>query len=190
MNSRTGRTEPNVQARPSEKEAIRLLATAGCSHAVIRHCQAVAALATRIAQKIADHGTSIDVDLVRIGALLHDLGRARTHGIDHAVVGAAMARSLSLPAPLVHIIERHIGSGLTAAEAAQLGLPKRSFLPRSLEEKVVAYADKRIARSREVSFDDALTAFSRELGRVLGAPAINRLKHLHNELTTLTGASS
>jgi len=177
-----------VRARPSDNEAIDLLATAGCSPAVIRHCQAVAALATRIAQCIADTGIAIDVDLVRVGALLHDLGRARTHGIDHAVVGAAMARSLGLPISLVRIIERHIGSGITAAEATQLGLPKQSYLPRSLEEKVVAYADKRIAGSREVDFDEAVTAFSRELGRVLGPPAINRLKRLHGELATLTGA--
>ncbi len=177
-----------MRARPSDNEAIDLLATAGCSPAVIRHCQAVAALATRVAQRIAGNGISIDVDLVRVGALLHDLGRARTHEIDHAIVGAAMARSLDLPAPLVRIIERHIGSGITAAEATQLRLPKRSFLPRSLEEKVVAYADKRVAGSREVGFDEAVTAFSRELGRVLGAPAIHRLKRLHGELAALTGA--
>ncbi len=177
-----------MRARPSDNEAMDLLATAGCSPAVIRHCQAVADLATRVAQRIAGSGISIDVDLVRVGALLHDLGRARTHGIDHAVVGAAMGRSLGLPTPLIRIIERHIGSGITAVEAAQLGLPKRSFLPRSLEEKVVAYADKRIAGSREVGFDEAVTAFSRELGRVLGTPAITRLKRLHGELTALTGA--
>jgi uncharacterized protein len=180
----------SLRTRPSEHEAIHLLATAGCSPAVIRHCKAVADLATRIAQQIARHGISIDVDLVRIGALLHDLGRARTHAIDHAVVGAAIAQGLRLPVPLVRIIERHVGSGLTAAEAARLGLPKRSFLPRSLEEKVVVYADKLIAGSHELGFDEALTAFSMELGSVLGAPAINRLKQLHRELTALTGVPS
>jgi len=148
----------------------------------------VADLATRIAKKIAGKGIVVDVNLVHIGALLHDIGRARTHSIEHAVVGANIARSLRLPTSLVRIIERHIGSGITAAEATQLGLPKQSYLPRSLEEKVVAYADKRIAGSREVDFDEAVTAFSRELGRVLGPPAINRLKRLHGELATLTGA--
>jgi uncharacterized protein len=175
--------------RPSENEAINLLTKTGCSPEVIRHCKAVADLATRIAKKIAGNEIVVDVDLVRIGALLHDLGRARTHGIEHAIVGADIARSLSLPTPTVRIIERHIGSGMTAAEAARLGLPKRNFLPRSLEEKIVLYADKLIEGSRELGFEEALTAFSMKLGRVLGSPAIKRLKQLHSELASLTGAS-
>lgn len=175
---------------PSEKEAISLLTKAGCPPDVIRHCKAVADLATRIAKKIAGNGIVVDVDLVRIGALFHDIGRARTHSIEHAVVGANIARSLRLPTSIVNIIERHIGSGMTAAEASQLGLPKRSFLPRSLEEKIVVFADKLIEGNQELSFEEALTAFSMGLGRVLGSPAINRLKQLHSELASLTGATS
>jgi uncharacterized protein len=176
--------------RPSENEAISLLTKAGCSPDVIRHCKSVADLATRIAKKIAGKGIVVDVNLVHIGALLHDIGRARTHSIEHAVVGANIARSHRLPTSLVRIIERHIGSGMTAAEAAQLGLPKRSFLPRSLEEKIVVYADKLIEGHQELGFEEALTAFSMGLGRALGTPAINRLKDLHSELASLTGATS
>jgi uncharacterized protein len=179
-----------LSKRPSENEAINLLTKAGCSSKVVRHCKAVADLATRIAQKIAGNSIVVDVNLVRIGALLHDLGRARTHSIEHAIVGADIARSLRLPASIVRIIERHIGSGISVTEATQLGLPKRSFLPRSLEEKIVLYADKLIEGNQELVFEEALTAFSMELGRVLGFPAINRLKQLHSELTSLTGATS
>lgn len=150
----------------------------------------MAHLATRIAKKIARKGIVVDVNLVHIGALLHDLGRARTHSIEHAIVGANIARSLHLPTSIVRIIERHIGSGITAAEASQLGLPKRSFLPRSLEEKIVLYADKLIKGNQELDFEEALTAFSMELGRVLGSPAIIRLKQLHSELASLTGDAS
>jgi uncharacterized protein len=179
-----------LSKRLSEKEAINLLTKAGCSPKVIRHCKAVAVLATRTAQKIAGNGITVDVGLVRIGALLHDIGRARTHDIEHAVKGVDIARSFSLPEPIICIIERHIGSGMTAGEAARLGLPKRSFLPRSLEEKVVSYSDKLIRGSQELGFEEALASFSMELGRVLGSPAINRFKKLHNELAALTGATS
>jgi len=175
---------------PSEKEAINLLTKAGCSPKVIRHCKAVADLATRTARKIAGNGITVDVDLVRIGALLHDIGRARTHELDHAIKGADIARSFSLPEPIIRIIERHIGSGMTAAEAARLGLPKRSFLPRSLEEKIISYSDKLIEGRQELGFEEALTSFSMKLGRVLGSPAINRFKKLHNELAALTGATT
>ena len=175
---------------PSEKEAVNLLAKAGCSPKVIRHCKAVADLATRTAKKIAGNEITVDVDLVRIGALLHDIGRAKTHELDHAIKGVDIARSFSIPEPIIHIIERHIGSGMTAVEAARMGLPKRSFLPQSLEEKIVSYSDKLIEGSQELGFEEALTSFSMKLGRALGAPAISRFKKLHNELATLTGATS
>ena len=175
---------------PSEKEAIKLLAKAGCSPKVIRHCKVVAGLATRTAKKIAGNGITVDVNLVRIGALLHDIGRARTHELDHAVKGVDIAHSFNIPEPIIRIIERHIGSGMTAAEADRMGLPKRSFLPQSLEEKIVSYSDKLIEGSQELGFEEALISFSMKLGRVLGSPAINRFKKLHNELAALTGATS
>jgi len=175
---------------PSEKEAIDLLKKTGCSPNVIKHCEAVANLATRIARKIAGNGNSVDVKLVRVGALLHDIGRARTHGIEHAIAGAEMARSFNLAEPVVQIIERHIGSGITAKEATKLGLPKKSFLPRSLEEKIVSYSDKLIEGSREVEFEEALETFSVALGAFLGPPAVKRLRKLHGELSSLSGESA
>jgi uncharacterized protein len=35
--------------------------------------------------------------LVEAGAILHDLGRAKSHEVDHGLVGAQMAKSLGLP---------------------------------------------------------------------------------------------
>lgn len=172
---------------PSVKEAIRLLKKAGCAPNVVKHCKAVADLATRIAQQIARNGTPVDVHLVTIGALLHDIGRAQTHEIEHAVIGAKIARSFDLPESIVQIIERHIGSGITAKEAARLGLPKQSFLPKSLEEKIVAYSDKLVKGGQEVGYEEALNAYSINLGGFLGPPAIKRFKTLHRELSALTG---
>lgn len=175
---------------PSAREAISLLKKAGCAPNVVKHCKAVADLATRIAQKIARNGTPVDVNLVTVGALLHDIGRAKTHEIEHAVIGAKMARSFDLPKPIVQIIERHIGSGITATEAARLGLPRRSFLPKSLEEKIVAYSDKLVKGGQEVDYEEALNAYSINLGGFLGPPAIKRFKKLHRELSSLTGDPS
>lgn len=172
---------------PSEKEAINLLKKAGCTSNVIKHCKAVANLANKIAEKIAKNGVYVDVKLVKIGALLHDIGRAKTHDIEHAIIGADIARSFNLPESIVQIIERHIGSGITAEEATRLGLPKKDFLPRSLEEKIVSYSDKLIEGGREVEFGEALKTFSKELGGFLGPPAIKRFKKLHGELSSLIG---
>lgn len=170
---------------PSEKEALNLLRKAGCSNEVIKHCKAVAKLATKLAQKIEQKGVIVDIDLVKIGSLLHDLGRAKTHNIEHAIIGAKLAESFNLPESITQIIERHIGAGITAEDAKKLGLPKKSFLPRTLEEKIVAYSDKLIEKGLKIGFKEALQIFSKELGAFLGPKSIKRLEELHNEILTI-----
>jgi uncharacterized protein len=130
-----------------EKEAIALLIKAGCSSSVIVHCKTVAGYAREIAIKISEsaakggHPVDIDIDSVFIGGLLHDLGRSKTHGIRHAVEGAAIAVENGLDEKLVRIIERHIGAGIPFDEASGLGLPENNYMPMTVEEKIVAYAD-------------------------------------------------
>ncbi|MGC9443728.1 MAG: TIGR00295 family protein [Candidatus Methanospirareceae archaeon] len=159
------------------RECNRVLRAAGCDDGVIRHCNAVADLALEFARR---HHEAVDERLVFKGALLHDLGRARSHGIDHGVVGGAMARALGLNEEIVRIIERHIGAGLTAAEAEMLGLPARDFLPETLEEKIVAHADNLIVGWKRTSIDAAIADFKAELGE--SHPSIKRMLALHNEL--------
>lgn len=167
----------------STREAIDLLKRATCSATVIKHCMTVSNLATRLALQLKNRGVKVDVELVKIGALLHDIGRSRTHGIRHAVVGVEIARSFDLPEPIVRIIERHIGSGIPANEAANLGLPKKDFIPETLEEKIVAFADNLIEGNREISFDEACQKFSNELG---GSHAmLDRFKQIRAELQKL-----
>src|SRR5918992_971551 len=53
----------------------------------------------------------IDPDMVKRGALMHDIGKALTHEVEgsHALIGAELARRLKEPAPVVHAIESHHG---------------------------------------------------------------------------------
>jgi uncharacterized protein (TIGR00295 family) len=124
---------------PDKTCCIKMLKQAGCSKEVIAHCNTVCDVAVRIAKK-----TSADVSLVTAGALLHDIGRSKSHGIDHAIAGANIARKLGLSEKIVHIIERHIGAGLSSSVAVSLGLPKKNYIPRTLEEKIVCHADNLI----------------------------------------------
>jgi uncharacterized protein len=140
---------------------VNVLIAAGCSPDVVAHCKAVSNMALSIARCLkiaADH------DLVRKGGLFHDIGRSKTHGIDHAVAGVAIARNLGFPQELVRIIERHIGAGITAREAVRLGLPEKDYLPRTTEEKIVSYADNLISGTREMRFSEALDRFKDILG--------------------------
>jgi uncharacterized protein len=140
---------------------VEVLITAGCSKNVVAHCIAVSATAVSLAGRVK---AFVDRELIRQGGLFHDIGRARTHGIDHAVAGVEIARELGFSEPLVLIIERHIGAGITAAEAVRLGLPKKDYLPLTVEEKIVSYADNLVDRVREISFEEALDRFKNILG--------------------------
>ena len=114
---------------PTPEKCIKMLEEKGCSKEVIRHCKAVRDIAVIIAKK-----TDADVELVEAGALLHDIGRSKTHGIFHAIEGVKIARNLGLSNKLVKIIERHIGAGISVEVAKKLGLPSRNFIPQTLEE--------------------------------------------------------
>jgi putative nucleotidyltransferase with HDIG domain len=60
----------------------------------VRHSRRVAEVAERIALALAHSGLSLNLQLVRAGALLHDLAKGRP---DHAVVGADLLRSMDFP---------------------------------------------------------------------------------------------
>jgi uncharacterized protein (TIGR00295 family) len=163
---------------PSPKECLELLRETGCSDTVIKHCKAVRDVAVCIAQKA--HG---DVALVEAGALLHDIGRSKTHGIRHGVEGAKIARKLGLPMSIVCIIERHLGAGIPKEEAGALGLPVKSYMPQTLEEKIVAHADNLIDDSKRQPIEKQVERALHE-----GYPRYaERLIRLHKELSDLCG---
>lgn len=170
---------------PSSQTALSLLSESGCSNRVIAHCKAVSALAVKFAEACEDKGLDVDVNLVEVGALLHDIGRSKTHGVDHVIVGVEIAQSLNLPETIVSIIGRHVGGGITADEAKELGWPVKDYLPTTLEEKLVSYADKLIEGSHVVSIERTIEQFSRTLGE--NHPAIDRIIRLHKELSPLIG---
>jgi Predicted HD superfamily hydrolase len=76
--------------------------------------------------------------------MLHDIGRSRTHAIDHGQVGAEIACRLGVSPAVTRIIECHIGAGLTVEECTLLRLIPRDCLPHTLEEKIVAHADNMV----------------------------------------------
>jgi uncharacterized protein len=151
----------------------------------VEHCKAVSQLAVEFAKRIKAKGIYVDIGLVRIGGLLHDIGRSKTHGVEHGYIGSEIASSLGLPEAITKIIERHVGSGIPASEAVLLNLPERDFLPLTLEEKLVSYADKLIDGKKRIEFDRVLDRFAIELGPT--HPAVGRLVKLHGELIRIIG---
>jgi uncharacterized protein len=168
----------------SREQALRTLRKAGCRSEVVEHCQAVARQALELAEKIQNRGHKIDLRLVEVGALLHDVGRARTHGIRHGIIGADILRDKGLER-FACFAENHLGAGIPAAEAKGLGLPAKDFTPKTLEEKVVVYADKLVKGRRSTSYDEAVRWFKKELGP--SHPALQRFEILHRDIQRLLG---
>ncbi len=118
---------------------VEVLRKAGVSESDIGHCIKVAEKALDIAKRT---GADISLELVCRGALFHDLGKARTHDMDHGMIGAEIGRDLGLPGELTDIMEKHIRGGLTEPEARELNLPIKDYTLRRLEERVIIYADR------------------------------------------------
>lgn len=138
---------------------IKLLVQEETPENVIEHSKAI----YKKAMEIAANFDNVDEDLIRKGALLHDIGRSRTHGITHAIEGVVIARKYGYDDAVLNIIERHIGAGITESEAGKLGLPVKSYVPQTLEEKIVAHADNLISGSEEVDIDFVIKKWKRRI---------------------------
>ncbi len=118
---------------------VDLLRKAGVSEADIAHSVKVAEKALEIAGRTR---ADLDMELVGRGALFHDLGKAKTHDIEHGQLGAQMGATLGLPADVTAVMEKHIRGGLSAEEAVELGLPVKDYTLGTLEERIIIYADR------------------------------------------------
>ena len=114
---------------------------------------------------------------------MHDLGRSKNHTVDHAIVGVQIAQSIGLPEPVVRIIKRHVGAGITSEEAARFGWPKDIYTPQTLEEKVVSYSDKLIDKSKRTPIQTEIE----RLQKKNKAEAAKRVRKLNEEITSLLG---
>jgi len=143
---------------------------------VIEHCKTV----SRKALQLSSNFNHVNVDLVEEGALLHDIGRSKTHSIFHGVVGAEILRKNGFSIEVQKIAERHIGAGIPRSEAESLGLPSKDYIPLTLEEKIVAHADNLVHGTEEVEIDFVLKKWEKRLGS--DHPSITRILKLHEEL--------
>ncbi|MDO5848452.1 MAG: TIGR00295 family protein [Methanobrevibacter sp.] len=155
---------------------IEVLKKAKCPENVIDHCIAV----YKKSMKMAKDFDNVDLDLIKTGSLLHDIGRSKTHGIKHAIEGAKIAEELGYDEKVCNIIERHIGAGITEKEAEELGLPIKSYVPQTLEEKIVAHSDNLISGTEEVDLNFVIDKIRRKVDNP--EEKIDRLILLHNEL--------
>lgn len=126
---------------------------------LITHSRHVAEKALAVADACG-LGARIDRQFVYDAAMLHDIGVVECdapsiycHGtlpyICHGIAGAAILEREGIGDEYRRVCARHTGSGLTAREIEErnLPLPPADYLPETLEEKVICYADKFFSKS-------------------------------------------
>ena len=129
-------------------------------HILLVHSRQVADKALLIASRHPE--LQLDTDFLETAAMLHDIGiiRCDAPGIQcfgsepyicHGHIGAEMLRSLGGQEmePVARVCERHTGAGLTERDIVSQGLPlpHQDFLPETMAEQVICYADKFFSKS-------------------------------------------
>ena len=143
-------------------------------HILLVHSRAVADKALVIADR--HPGLSLDRQFIEEAAMLHDIGIVRCNApgiqcfgtepyICHGRIGAEMLRAEGFPRH-ARVCERHTGAGITRSQiiAQKLPLPQQDFLPETMEEKVICYADKFFSKSHldeEKTIEQAIASLSK-----------------------------
>lgn len=122
------------------------------------HARKVAELALDMARKHPE--LNMDMQFIEEAAMLHDIGifltnapRIHCHGqseyLCHGYLGAELLRSLGYERH-ARVCERHTGTGLHKEQIVANGwsLPVQDFLPESLEEQLICFADKFYSKTK------------------------------------------
>lgn len=156
-------------------------------HILLTHSRAVADFALRVADRHPE--LHIDRQFVEEAAMLHDIGIFRCdapgiccHGTEpyicHGRIGGLLLREEGYPRH-ARVCERHTGAGLTLDDIVtqQLPLPRQSFLPETIEERLICYADNFFSKTRldrEKTFEQAVGSLMK-----FGAAGVDRFRQWH-----------
>jgi uncharacterized protein len=125
---------------------------------LLRHSRDVADKALLLSRRHPE--LQLDNDFLLEAAMLHDIGIFQTNApgiycmgphpyICHGVLGAELMRQHGFPRH-ARVCERHTGAGLTVTdiERQDLPLPHQDFLPETMEEQLICFADNFFSKSR------------------------------------------
>jgi uncharacterized protein len=156
---------------------------------IFTHCKIIADIAEQL---IAKNNLDIDVELVKVGCLLHDIGvyplldedgnrRDGLHYITHGSRGEVILRDEGYPEVLWRIASHHTGVGLTKEdiENQNLPLPKQDYIAETKEERLVMYADKFHSKGSSPHFNSYDQY--KELVRQFGEHKVEQFEEMANE---------
>ena len=154
---------------PTKQECLKILKDNNVPANIIAHVNAVCDFSMKIAGLLEKKGINVNRDLVAAGALLHDVRKLSPN--NHVIEGCKLVKSLGFP-EVALIIKKH---GLYK-------LDDEEFLPRTWEEKIVFYADKRIKNDKVVSVDERFEYIRKRYKKENVEKEINFTKKIEKEL--------
>lgn len=157
---------------------------------LLAHSRAVALEALDIARRL---NLPLDPEEIETAAMLHDVGIIRTNApgigcygaapyLCHGIIGADMLRRAGAPEIYARVAERHTGAGLTQVEIAARALPlpaDRSYMPETLLERLICYADCFYSKSGDMR-RKPLERVERSMAG-FGEAVLDRFRELHRE---------
>lgn len=125
---------------------------------LVTHSRSVADKAVAIARLHPE--MNLDLSFIEEAAMLHDIGiylchapEIACHGdapyICHGYLGAELMRKEGFPRH-ARVCERHTGTGLSLQMITerQLPLPHQDFMPETMEEQLICFADKFYSKTK------------------------------------------
>ena len=123
---------------PSREQCLQILKNNKTPSNVIEHSKAVCKVAESIVKKLAKKGLKFNKELVVAAALLHDIERLKPN---HVAAGANLVMKLGYP-EVAKVMRKHTLHKIKGNE------------PKTMEEKIVFYADKRVKHDKIVSLEE------------------------------------
>ena len=154
---------------PTREECIKILKERNVPHNVIAHSETVCRVAVRIADILQNRGIIVDRPIIIAGALLHDIEKTSIN--DHIIVGYELVKSLGFP-EVALLVKKH---GLAHVDNDE-------FVPKTWEEKIVFYADKRVKNDRLVSVDERFEYIRQRYNRDVIERELELTKKIEMEL--------
>lgn len=151
---------------------------------VFSHCQIICEI---VEQLISKGNFQCDIELVKSGALVHDIGvykvtdkegvEDKKNYIKHGVEGYKILKDEGLPEPLCRIAERHTGVGITKEQILANNLPllPKDYIAETIEEKLVMYADK--FHSKNPDHFNSFESYRKYVGR-FGEESVKKFEEL------------
>ena len=130
----------NSNKIPSKKECLAILKKNKTPPNVIEHCKTVCKFAEELADSLIKKNIEVNKKLVIASAMLHDIEREKDN---HIIEGAKLLKSMGFP-QVSEVTRKH---GLYKIKDEYLR-------PKTIEEKIVFYADKRVIGNKIVSLNE------------------------------------